>query len=221
MKYSNAGSFNFNTFYNYSEMDKQNGGFVSGTYNTVSTAKQTGIYANTNLNAVNYNTQLETIPYQTGGGSAGLQSCSSVLAGQGISGITGVTSVAQNLNEGNAVMIGGEASIEFKPMEPVNLNFGITRVVAYLNGFNAAFAKLNAVATANGTPIDVLGHQLGYVQPLTITAGGSWDMKDFVPGLAFNWLIKSWPTYHSNTLQQNYGSALYNPQNITNLNFCP
>ena len=431
MKYSNTGSFNFNTFYNYSEMDKQNGGFVSGTYNTVSTAKQTGIYANTNLNAVNYNTQLETIPYQTGGGSAfvsenidfggygkikdikmgidlrgttiwdnnnaynptpavhgiytgtsylayntytsarnmfeglfaqgtytpfqvplditlglrqdwwqayngnisltpvapsgkvgtttqtslasqafnqfnprigakysfdngidlraslyrnyaapgmnqlyrtyfssgqvslanpnltpetnfgqeigldftnnqfktsftffhnqvqnyvnratvcgsaGLQSCSSVLAGQGISGITGVTSVAQNLNEGNAVMIGGEASIEFKPVESVNLNFGITRVVAYLNGFNAAFAKLNAAAAANGTPIDVLGHQLGYVQPLTITAGGSWDMKEFVPGLAFNWLIKSWPTYYSNTLQQHYGSAQYNPQNIT------
>lgn len=70
MKYSDTGSFNFNTFFDHSDLYKRNGTFVSGTYNTSNVNNNQSVwYKGTNANAIEINSQIENANYQTMGGS--------------------------------------------------------------------------------------------------------------------------------------------------------
>jgi outer membrane receptor protein involved in Fe transport len=70
LKYSETGSFNFNTFWDHSDLYKRNGTFISGTYNTSNVNNnQSTWYKGTNANALEINSQIENANYQTMGGS--------------------------------------------------------------------------------------------------------------------------------------------------------
>ena len=122
-------------------------------------------------------------------------------------GATGVSGVNQNQNVGNATMMGWEGVIRWKPMDSLNLNFGITQVEAYLNGLNPYINGLNH-GSPSGTPVVVTNKQLPYVMPWTITQTADWNLSDLLlDGLNFNYVIKAWPAYYSSTLQQQYGNT--------------
>lgn len=144
--------------------------------------------------------------------------CASYVNSAGLTGLTGVNSVTQRFNAGQAMFVGAESSIEWATTKDIDLNFGITFVSAYLSSFNSSFAAANNLASsgASGVPIDVLHQQLGNVQPMVITAGGKWRMDDYVEGLSLNWLLKSWGTYYSSTVHQETGNPSNNPNNVSN-----
>jgi outer membrane receptor protein involved in Fe transport len=87
VKYSNTGSFNFNTYYDYSQMDKQNGGQYGSIYSKgcggttqgyqsmVTFAQMSDPNCIATINQANsiqkaYNTTHEVMNYQTAGGTA-------------------------------------------------------------------------------------------------------------------------------------------------------
>jgi len=137
----------------------------------------------------------------------GYQQCgvgSNAWSVYGIPQTTGSYSVGQNQNVGTAVMMGGEFEVNWKAHERIDLNFGITRLVSYMSGYNQLFGALNAsIVNAGGLSPLALHTQLPNTQPLTITAGGKVDFVDWVPGLTFNWILKSWPTFYNSTQQLN------------------
>ena len=150
---------------------------------------------------------------------AGYQQCGVGANAWSVYGIppttTGSYSVTETQNIGTAVMMGGEFEINWKAHERVDLNFGITRLVAYMSDYNSLFGTMNASIVNSGALSPLALHtQLPNTQPLTITAGGKLDFGDFVPGLTFNWQLKSWPTYYSST-QQLDGTTNVNGQLVT------
>lgn len=144
--------------------------------------------------------------------------CTSYVNAAGLTGLTGVSSVTQRFNAGQAMFVGAESSIEWAATKDIDLNFGITFVSAYLSSFNSTFASVNnqAASGASGVPIDILHQQLGNVQPMVITAGGEWRVDDYVEGLTLNWLLKSWGTYYGSTVHQTSGNPTNNPNNVSN-----
>ena len=150
-------------------------------------------YATAATQKASCNNSLQSIGYGT-------------LAGTGTNGT--YTSVSQNMNVGNATMYGWEGSINFTPTESLRLNFGITMLDTYLNGFSQQLNTLNAQATAAGkNQLQYLNKQLPYVQPWTLTQAGDWNLSDILlDGLTFNYVIKAWPAYYSSTIQQQSGS---------------
>jgi len=143
--------------------------------------------------------------------------CTQSAANLGYAGLTGISSVSQNINVGNAVMYGWEGSINFNPIESMKLNFGITMLNTYLNGLSPQAQALNN-ASLNGSShsqLVAMNKQLAYVQPWTLTQAGDWNLSDLLlDGLTFNYVVKAWPAYYSSTIQQQYGStANYNTNN--------
>jgi outer membrane receptor protein involved in Fe transport len=129
--------------------------------------------------------------------SPGYAPCSpAVLASFGLAG-SGLTTLTNNQNIGSAIFEGGEASIEWQALETLNLNFGIIRTIAHLTSFSSDFTALNNAVIAQGnTPLQEKHKQLPFVQPWTINAGGTWFI---LPNLQFNFVIRSWPVYYSDT----------------------
>jgi outer membrane receptor protein involved in Fe transport len=98
-------------------------------------------------------------------------------------GLTGITTVNQYINVGNARFTGFEVIAGWQPLPELRLSGGVTQTTAYLTGTTMP----NLLRT---------GVQLGQVPDWMLTAAAEWRP---IPDLSINLSLKSFPAYWNNT----------------------